>query len=245
MSSIHGMNAKVYANEVDLTTYFNDYTVTTEADTAETTTFGSGDKTYVAGPRDGSASLSGVWDGAAGAVDDTLAPLVGVENSILTLYPGLDTRGNKAKLLGGIETKYETTGSISDAVMVSADFQASGGVGHGVSLHAKAATTGNQSAGSGVSVDTRTTSSVGYMAHQHVFSASGSSPTLDEEIWDSADNSSFAVITGAVFPQITAAGFQRLSSATQTVRRYVAVKRTIGGTGSPTFTHAVAFAKRH
>jgi hypothetical protein len=93
-------------------------------------------------------------------------------------------------------------------------------------------------------VDTTTTSSAGYVANLHIFAVTGTTPTLDVELWDSADNSSFAVITGAVFPQQTAVGAVQLSSTTQTVRRYVAVKRTIGGTATPTFTHAISFAKR-
>jgi len=242
--AVHGKDAKIYVNGVDLTTAFNDLTISVEADTAEVSTFGSTAKAYVAGQVDGTVSLGGVWDGAISAVDDTLAGIFGTGSVIATIYPNLDTRGNRAYLAATIHGKYEITASISDAVMVSADLQSSGGLRSGWSLHALAATTGNQTPSSSNSVDTGTTSSTGYIANLHVTGKSGTSPTLDIEIWDSADNSSFAVVTGAVFAQQTAAGAVQLSSTTQTVRRYAAVKRTTGGTSTPTFTHAVSFAKR-
>jgi hypothetical protein len=244
MAAVHGKDAKVYINAVDLTTYFNDLTISGEADTAETSTFGSTYKSYVVGLLDGTISLGGVWDGAAGAVDATLAALLGTNSTLVSIGPNLDTRGNRAELCASIETKYEVTGSISDAVMVSAEFQQSGGIGWGAWLQAKSAVTGNQTAGATFSIDTVTTSSSGYVANLHVFTVTGTTPTLDLEIWDSLDNTSFALVTGAVFAQQIAAGAVQLSSTTQTVRRYVALKRTIGGTASPTFTHAVSFAKR-
>ena len=244
MAATHGKNVRIYINGVDLTTAFNDLTIGGEVDTAETSTFGTTYKTYVAGLADGMISLGGVWDGAAAAVDATLAGLLGTAGTLVSIGLEGDTRGTRAALAQSTETKYEITAGISDAVAVSTEFQQSGGIGHGWWLHAKAATTGNQSAGSSNSVDTGTTSSTGYLANLHIFAVSGTSPTLDLEVWDSADNSSFAVVTGAVFAQQTAAGAVQLSSTSQTVRRYVAVKRTIGGTSSPTFTHAVSFAKR-
>jgi hypothetical protein len=244
MAASHGKNIVVYVNGVDLTTYFNDLTIGGEADTAEVSTFGSTYKAYVVGLVDGTVALGGVFDGAVGAVDATLAALLGVGTPLVSIGPNSDPRGNRAHLCASITTKYEITASISDAVMVSTEFQQSGGIGRGWWLHAKAATTGNQTAGSSFSVDTTTTSSAGYVANLHIFAVTGTTPTLDVELWDSADNSSFAVITGAVFPQQTAVGAVQLSSLTQTVRRYVAVKRTIGGTATPTFTHAISFAKR-
>ncbi|MGA0100315.1 MAG: hypothetical protein ACO3LM_12645 [Steroidobacteraceae bacterium] len=67
----------------------------------------------------------------------------------------------------------------------------------------------------------------------------GTSPTLDVTIEDSADNSSFAAITGAAFTQVTGtASAQKLVVNKDSARRYVRVKYTIGGT-SPSFTFSV------
>ncbi len=68
---------------------------------------------------------------------------------------------------------------------------------------------------------------------------SGTSPTLDVTIEDSADNSSFAAISGAAFTQVTGtASAQKLVVNKDNARRYVRVKYTIGGT-SPSFTFSV------
>jgi hypothetical protein len=68
---------------------------------------------------------------------------------------------------------------------------------------------------------------------------SGTSPTLDVTIEDSADNSSFAAISGAAFTQVTGtASAQKLVINKDSARRYVRVKYTIGGS-SPSFTFSV------
>lgn len=67
----------------------------------------------------------------------------------------------------------------------------------------------------------------------------GTSPTMDVTIEDSADNSSFAAITGAAFTQVAGtASAQKLVISKDEARRYVRVKYTIGGT-SPSFTFSV------
>jgi hypothetical protein len=67
----------------------------------------------------------------------------------------------------------------------------------------------------------------------------GASPTMDVTIEDSADNSSFAAITGAAFTRVAGtASAQKLVISKDEARRYVRVKYTIGGT-SPSFTFSV------
>lgn len=65
----------------------------------------------------------------------------------------------------------------------------------------------------------------------------GSSPTMDISIQDSADNSSFAAISPALaFTQVTTvASAQKLVINKDTLRRYVRVVKTIGGTSSPEY----------
>ena len=67
----------------------------------------------------------------------------------------------------------------------------------------------------------------------------GTSPTLDVKLQDSADNSTFADITGATFTQvINAASQQKIVVNKDAARRYVRAVATIGGT-SPSFTFSV------
>lgn len=69
----------------------------------------------------------------------------------------------------------------------------------------------------------------------------GTSPTLDVKIQDSADNSSFADVSGSVFAQIVGTeSHQEISVDPRAVRRYVRMVATITGT-SPVFDCAGLF----
>lgn len=72
----------------------------------------------------------------------------------------------------------------------------------------------------------------------------GTSPTQDVKIQDSADNSTFADLSPALaFTQQTAAGKQELQVDLDTVRRYIRAVTTIAGT-SPSFPSAVILTAR-
>jgi hypothetical protein len=63
--------------------------------------------------------------------------------------------------------------------------------------------------------------------------------TLDVKLQDSADNSSFADVSGLAFTQVsTVAGIQKLSFNKDDVRRYVRAVKTVGGT-TPSFIASV------
>lgn len=68
----------------------------------------------------------------------------------------------------------------------------------------------------------------------HCTAASGTNPTLDVSLEESADNSSWTAIANSGATQLTAAG-NRVASARVT-KRYVRVAHAIGGTDTPTFT---------
>lgn len=72
--------------------------------------------------------------------------------------------------------------------------------------------------------------------------SAGSSPTADFKIQDSADNSTFADVTGLAFTQVTdaAASLQTLNIDQRAVRRYIRAVFTIGGTSSPAFAASMA-----
>ena len=67
----------------------------------------------------------------------------------------------------------------------------------------------------------------------------GTSPTLDVKVQDSADDTTFADISGLTFAQvINAASLQSLGVDTRAVRRYIRGVSTITGT-TPSFTCAL------
>lgn len=72
----------------------------------------------------------------------------------------------------------------------------------------------------------------------------GTNPTLDVTIEDSANNSSFAAVSGYAFAQVTAAiaggdAALTLQVPKRALRRYIRAVATIGGTNTPTFACAV------
>lgn len=75
--------------------------------------------------------------------------------------------------------------------------------------------------------------------------SAGTDPTLDVKLQDSADNSTFADVTGATFTQVTdvagTAGVQLMKVNVSALKRYLRVVGTIAGTSTPTFTFGVEF----
>lgn len=70
----------------------------------------------------------------------------------------------------------------------------------------------------------------------------GTTPTLDVKLQDSADNSTFADVSGKTFTQVTGAagnGQQIMTFDTRSVRRYVRLVKTVTGT-TPSFACAAA-----
>ncbi|MEW6304687.1 MAG: hypothetical protein AB1705_14525 [Verrucomicrobiota bacterium] len=77
---------------------------------------------------------------------------------------------------------------------------------------------------------------------QNVGTVSGTSPTLDGKIQDSADGSTgWADVSGATFTQVTAStNHQSIGVDTRACKRYIRYVGTIAGT-SPSFQLAVEF----
>jgi len=74
---------------------------------------------------------------------------------------------------------------------------------------------------------------------QDVGAVTGTTPTLDGKIQDSADNSTFADVTGLTFTQVTtSSNIQSIGVDPRAVRRYIRYVGTLGGT-TPNFTFAV------
>ena len=58
----HGKNVKIFVDEFDFSSYFNDVSASTMVETAETSTFGASAKEYIPGLKDGTVSLSGMFE---------------------------------------------------------------------------------------------------------------------------------------------------------------------------------------
>ena len=239
MSSIHGKNIVVLYGGYNLSGYLNDISVPREVDTVDVSTFGATNKQYIPGLADGSASGSGFWSGAAGEVDAVLAATFGTANNVLSVGYGGTTLGNRGDLMSGIHSSYEVAGSIGDAVGVSFELQASGGVYSGVFLHALTAETAT---GNSASVDNAAATTAGFAMNLHVTSVEGTAtPTVTSKVQHSTDNSTWVDL--GTFAAATAIGGQHVTG-TGTVNRYIREVHTISGT-NPNITFAVQFARKY
>jgi predicted secreted protein len=128
MAFRHGKSTRVLIGSSDLSTYFNDTSVSTSVETAETTTYGvAGDsKTYVTGLNDSTISISGKFDST---VDAHLAGVLGQDATLSFEYGPAGSTVGYIKFTGeAIMTKYDLSSPVGDVVSFSCDFQITGEV---------------------------------------------------------------------------------------------------------------------
>lgn len=237
MTAYHGKSTAILWSQFDLSAYFQEATITQELSTAEVTTFGDSSRDYLAGIKDGTVSLSGVFDDAATVGSDVVlsTALGNATNPIITIGLTGATIGRRAKLAEIIESSYEVTGNFDDAVMASCEMQVTGGVDNGIFLKTLAA---ESSSTNGAGQDNAASSANGYCAHLHV-TATSSPTTLDVLVEHSTDNVTFATL--ATFTQVTTSTTSQRLTGTGTVNRYTRYASTIVGTS---YTYTVALARR-
>ena len=113
----------------DISTYVNNVDFPETADVSETTTLGADNKTYIAGLKDATISLSGLWDSTADAI---FGAVVGQSATLSFEYSPEGTTGGNVKYEGeAILTSYAISSPVGDAVGYSADLQVSGAITRG------------------------------------------------------------------------------------------------------------------
>lgn len=134
MAFVHGKSAVFKIDNsggtlTDISAYCDNIDFPQSVETAETTTFGAASKTYIVGLKDSTISVSGKWDGAASAVDVTLAGTLGQSASLTFEYgPAGATAGNVKYTGECYLTGYSVSAPVGDVVTFSADFQVTGNV---------------------------------------------------------------------------------------------------------------------
>ena len=153
---------------------------------------------------------------------------------IATYFRGT-TLGNPAACQVSKQINYDGNRGDDGAFTFQVDAQSNGfGVEWGRSLTAGVRT--DTAATNGSSIDTAASASFGAQAYLQAFGMSGTDVTV--KIQDSADNSSFADVSGLAFTQLTAGrSAERIATANNaTIRRYLrAVTVTTGGFSSLAF----------
>jgi len=238
----HGKNTIVLLDGYDASSYFNESTTSRSIETSETTSFGSSAKTYIAGLKDGTLSLSGMFDGSTNAIDSIFNSIAGsATDSIVTVGLEGSTIGTIAHMVGVQETSYEVTSPVADVVTVSAEFQADGGLDSGRVL-APATVVTTATTTNNTSVDNAAATTNGGVGHVHV-TANANNGTTTIKVQHSTDNSTWVdlITFSTIATTVTAARRVEVAAGT-TVNRYLRAQITTAGTGS--ITTSVAFARR-
>ena len=245
---IHGKNTAVYIDEFDLSSYFNDVSVSLDNDVAETTAFGDTNKAFILGTRGGTLSMSGMWASDTDGSDEELVALLGnATTPILTVRQGAAAIGSRAIIAQANETSYAITNPVADVATISADFECTPNQGSnltfalagGVQLTA-GASIAHGSLGDLSSVDNAASSANGGAGTLHVPTNTVNGNTTIK-IQHSANNASWAdLISFTVIGASTKTS--ELKAVSGTVNRYLrATASTAGSSGSITFM--VAFAR--
>lgn len=113
----------------DISNTLNSVTFPREAEVLETTSFGSSDRTYIVGFKNGTISIEGSFDAT---VDGYLAGILGQDATVSFEYGPEGSTSTYTKYTGeAILTSYETSAGVGDIVAFSAEFQISGAVTRG------------------------------------------------------------------------------------------------------------------
>jgi hypothetical protein len=238
MATKHGKGVAVLINGLLMSAYLNNADISRTCDTAEDTAFQDTFKSYIAGLHDGSISLSGMWDPAANATDATLSALLGLDTTIVSVLLEGATVGGRAKIAKVAQASYEQSAPVGDVVTAAAEMPADGGVWGGDVLLAGAVVTAT---GTGTSVNNGVATTDGWVANLHVTAVDGT-PSIVFKLADSADDSSFADVSGGAFAAATGISAQQISSGTGTVRQYARAAYTL--TGSTSLTAYLVLARR-
>jgi len=226
---IAGKDNKVLFGAFNLSSHFNSASFSREQEVSETTTFGSSQATYIQSTETVTASLGGFIDLGTDAVDEELQAVIGSASATpLSIYQGGDTAGNKVVLLNSRIQNYTIDSSVADAVGVSATFTGDN-FGNGKSLYAL---TNTSATANTTAVDFGASSTLGGQAFLHC--TAHSSANISVKIQSSADNSSFADVSGFSFTAISGITAERIAT-TNTVNRYVRLAITVTS-GSATFS---------
>ncbi|MEU1445509.1 hypothetical protein [Streptomyces mirabilis] len=187
----------------------------------------------IGGLRTGAMSWTAFFNPAIGATHDQFSSLP--RTDVICTYMRGTTLGNPAAAQVSKQINYDGTRGNSGEFTFAIEAQCNGfGLEWGQQLTAGKRV--DTAATNGTGIDTTASAAFGAQAYLQAFAFTGTDVTV--KIQDSADNVSFADVTGLAFTQITAGpASERIATASgATVRRYLrAVTVTTGGFSSLTF----------
>lgn len=127
----HGKNAQFELAGTNLSTTLNEISLPREIETAETTAFGTQDKTYIVGLSDATVSLSGMFDATTNtAINAIITNLKsGSVASASFTYGPSGSAASSPKFTGeALVTSYEISSPVGDVITYSLELQCTGAV---------------------------------------------------------------------------------------------------------------------
>lgn len=233
----HGKKTAVLFANANLSAYLNEASMSSPAETSETTTFGSDAKTYITSLRDASVSLSGMFEGSVN--DPTLLDaMTSSESTLVTICTTGLVAGEPCFFGVTRSNSYEISSPVADVVTVTSDLQLDGGINAGTIIAGGVTVASGATANSTANDYTASTAN-GLVTNLHVTANNGNGSTT-LKLQHSVDNITYVdLVTFAV----VSAGIQtsEQQTVTGTVNRYLRVNvADDGSTGSITYSLAIS-----
>ena len=130
----HGKNAQFVLDTTNISNTLNEISMPREIETAETTAFGTQDKTYIVGLSDATLSISGMFDATVDtAINTTISNLKsGSIASASFTYGPTGSAASSIKFTGQcLVTSYELSSPVGDIVSYSLEAQVTGSITQG------------------------------------------------------------------------------------------------------------------
>ena len=231
MAFAAGKGARVILGAFDLSAYLKNASLAATKDTLDTTVFTDGSRNYIEGQKAGTATLSGLFDGADDTQDEQVHGAFASSN-VTNVCIGLGGLVVGTPVYCGRvwDAQYEQGASFDGLVTFGASLQVDGGWERAVSLHALAARTSTYTE---TSVDNGAGTSAGGAAYIFVTAQSGAAGTVLVE--HSVDNMTWTTL--ATFSGLSGTSSTR-TAVSGTVNRYVRARLSVASTS---ITFQVAF----
>lgn len=245
----HGRRSRFLVSSVDASTVLNNMTLTSNVDTADTTTYGDDDRNFIGGLRDGTITVEGLFDGSTAgsgekfaAIRSSLGSNTPVVMTAIPAGPGGSTvtPGSLARMGQSRVTSFEVNAPALNVVQTKFTAQVDGRLDYGRTLYGPGAA--KTSTFVGTAVDGGSSSTGGGVGHLHVTAASTLGTMTVKVQHSTATGTGWAdLITFTASTDVTV---QR-STVSGNIRRYTRANvTTYTGGAAKSVNLVVAFARR-
>jgi hypothetical protein len=240
MAFIHGKDTQVLLDGKNISAWLNAADLNVEVEAAEATTFSKSWKVFHPGMASSIFESGGFYDTDMINIPTALETRV---DSVLSWMPGIIAHGDPVRMMAALHSTYKESAAVGGMSLFSWTVTGDDTLGIGHNLHPLAAETTTAN-GTAYPPSGGAQTLLGAVGHLHVTAVAGSGPpTLTVKFQDATTfGGAYTDITGGAFTVTSAVGAQRLVIP-GTIRQYVRAIWTITG-GSPSFTFAVAFARK-